>query len=70
MLLTRPRLSVEDPDNSVCPNCGGHGLARALSIKQYLRTTSYECEICDYKWSSGNSVPTEILSYPSYPRLK
>lgn len=41
----------------VCPQCTGHGLARAIDIKDSTRIIRYECDTCHHEWYVTNPAP-------------
>ena len=44
-------------DHPHCPNCTGQGMAHAVTIKDGLRTVSYECNKCQHKWDITVAEP-------------
>jgi hypothetical protein len=42
----------------VCRHCLGHGLARAVEIKDNTRIIRYECDTCHREWHVTNPAPT------------
>lgn len=44
-------------ETPACPNCSGHGLARAVSLKGRERKVTYVCEVCHHEWDIRSEAP-------------
>jgi transposase-like protein len=50
-------MSPDRDGQPACPQCGGHGIARSVSIKGDQRIVSYECENCRRGWDVTDDDP-------------